>query len=145
MKRAIIALSMAAALSAGALAGADRAEPLLPGKYLVTVRLELPHIEDVPGATREERICVTAGDAGTHGLVVLSDHNPLRSCPASNVLQNGDSLTFDIICPGGDAAVGSARFTMRAEHFDGAITVKMGGKNMTMIERQSGRRIGNCR
>jgi Protein of unknown function (DUF3617) len=133
-----------AALGAGAIAEAKEASLLQLGEYRVAVRIELPHLEHVAGA-KVDTICVTAGDTGTHGLMALSDHNPLRQCPASNVLQSSDSLTFDIVCPGSDAAVGAARYTMQADSFDGAITVKMGGKNMTMIERQSGRRVGNCK
>jgi hypothetical protein len=145
MKKAMIALPMAAIFGAAALAGRAEATPLQPGEYQVTIHLELPHIEDTTGTTKLDSICVTAGDSATHGLVVLSHLNPLRKCPASNVVRGGDVLTFDIVCPTTDAAVGSARYTMRADRFDGAITVKMGGKNMTMIERQSGRRVGNCK
>lgn len=141
----MIALPMAAILGTGAPARAEEVPRLQPGGYQVTIRLKLPHIEVMTGVLDMASICVTAGDAGTHGLVALSDPNPLRKCPASNVLQNGDTLTFDIVCAGSDAAVGSARYTIGAEYFDGTITVKMGGKNMTMIERQSGRRVGNCR
>jgi hypothetical protein len=145
MKQVMIALPIAAVLGAGALAAAKDAALLRPGEYRVTIRVDLPHIEDVGSATKVDSICVTAGDAAMRGLAALSDLNPLRKCPTSNVLQNGDTLSFDIVCPGNDAAVGIARYTMQADYFDGTITVKMGGKNMTMIERQSGRRIGDCK
>lgn len=145
MRKAMIALPLAGIFAAGALAGAEEAALLQPGEYQVSIRLELPHMEDMGRATAVASICVMAGDAGTYGLFVLSDLNPLRKCPASNVRRDGDTLTYDIVCPGSDAPVGSASYTMRAERFDGAIAVKMGGKNMTMIERQSGRRVGNCK
>jgi Protein of unknown function (DUF3617) len=146
MKRTMIAFPIAALLGANALAGAKDAALLLrPGEYRVTVRVELPHIEDMGGASGVDSICVTAGGAAPHGLAALSNLNPLRRCPSSNLHQSGDTLAFDIVCPGNDAAVGTARYTVRADAFDGAIAVKMGGKNMTMIERQSGRRVGDCR
>jgi hypothetical protein len=145
MNKAMIACSLAAVFGGGVPAGAEEAAPLQPGEYQVTIRLDLPHIEETGLATKVASICVLVGDAGAQGLSVLSDVNPLRKCPPSNVRRNGDTLTFDIVCPGSDAAVGSASYTMRVEHFDGAITVKMGGKNMTMIERQSGRRVGDCK
>jgi hypothetical protein len=144
MKEAIRAFVITAILGAGALS-AEETALLQPGEYQVIVRVQLPHIEDMSDATKVDNICVTAGDAGTGGLAVLSHINPLRKCPTSNVRQSGDTLTFDIVCAGSDAAVGSAKYTMRAEHFDGSIAVKMGGKNMTMIEHQSGRRIGDCK
>jgi hypothetical protein len=145
MKKAIIALAVPALLGASALAGSEEPELLRPGQYRVTVRIEMPHIEDTGAATKVDSICVPEGGIGRHGLPALSDLNPLRKCPASNVLQKAGTLSFNIVCPGNDAAVGSARYTMQTDRFDGAIAVKMGGKNMTMIERQTGRRVGNCR
>lgn len=127
----------------GALSVATAAAALEPGQYEVSVRLELPHVEDM-GAHKVARICVTGGDGGSHGLVVLSDNNPLALCPASDVRESGGTLTFEIVCPGANAAVGSASYALRAHDFDGVIAMKMGGKNMTMTERQSGHRAGGC-
>jgi len=145
MKKAVIALAIPGLLGASALAGPQEPEVLRPGQYQVTVRVELPHIEDTGVATKVDSICVTDASIGRHGLPALSGLNPLRKCPASNVLQKGGTLSFDIVCPGNDAAVGAARYTVQADRFDGAIAVRMGGKNMTMIERQTGRRVGNCK
>ena len=125
---------------------ASAAEPvaLQDGRYQVNVRLELPYLEDA-GVSKIATICVTSADpGGNHGLVVLSDNNPLANCPASNVRDIGGILTFDIVCPGGNAAIASAKYIVAAQRFEGRITMKMGGKNMTMTEMQSGHRIGEC-
>jgi len=127
-----------------ALAAAADPAALQDGRYEVNVRLELPHLENT-GASRVARICVTSDDpGGNHGLVVLSDNNPLAKCPALNIRENGNTLTFDIICPGGNAAIASAKYIVAAQRFEGRITMKMGGKNMTMTETQSGHRVGEC-
>jgi uncharacterized protein DUF3617 len=144
MKTAMLALAAAGIVTGAAHLGAGDAAFLQPGEYQVSVRLELPHVEDAGGATKPVSLCMTADAAGAHGLRVLSDSNPLRTCPVSNVRRSEDTLTFDIACAGGDAATGAARYTLRPESFEGSIAVKMGGKNMTMIERQSGRRVGGC-
>jgi len=119
---------------------ADQAR-LEPGEYEIQMRLELPHLEDM-GAAKTTAVCLTAEPP--YGLVVLSDNNPLARCPISNVRRTGDALTFDIICEGGNQGVASAIFTLGGNRFTGAISMKMGGKNMTMTERQTGRRIGAC-
>lgn len=125
----------------GASAGVSRIEA---GEYEVAVRLELPHVED-SSAQKTATICVTsASDNANHGLTVLSENNPLATCPISNVRENGDTLTFDIKCPGGNAAIASAKYSLKGHLFHGRITMKMGGKNMTMTETQVGRRIGAC-
>jgi len=143
MKRLLIAIGLCAGTSISSACLGAKAAALEPGEYEVRVRLELPHLENT-AATKLARICVNGGYSSAPGLVVLSDNNPLTRCPASNIRENGGILSFDIVCPGVNAALGSAKFTIHAQGFEGAIAMKMGGKNMTMTERQSGRRVGNC-
>lgn len=116
-------------------------KPLEPGQYEIQMRLELPHLED-QAATKTTSVCVTAEPS--HGLVVLSDNNPLAQCPIKNVRQTGEVLAFDIICEGENQGVASAIFNLGGDRFSGVITMKMGGKNMTMTERQTGKRTGPC-
>jgi uncharacterized protein DUF3617 len=118
---------------------------LAPGLYEVHVRLDLPNLAGA-AASRLATLCVPDDDrAGNHGLVVLSENNPLARCPVANARQEGGVLTFDIICPGGNAASASASYLLAAETFEGRISIKLGGKNMTMTETQTGRRTGQCR
>lgn len=114
---------------------------LEPGEYEIQMRLELPHLEDM-GASKTATACLTGEPP--YGLVVLSDNNPLAKCPISNVRRADDALTFDIICDGGNQGVASGVFALGDNRFTGVITMKMGGKNMTMTERQIGRRVGAC-
>jgi len=139
MKRMLAILLVGLASSSPAHAGDSKL--LTPGEYEVQMRLELPHIEDM-GVSKTSKICVT--DAATHGLIVLSDNNPLVRCPASNVRQDGETLTFDLVCEGHNQAVAWAKFQLAEDRFDGVFDMKMGGKNMTMTERQSGHRVGAC-
>ncbi len=143
MKRLIV-LTACTGLLQTAAAEADDAALLQPGAYEVQVRLELPHVEEF-GTNKVAKICVPSADtSGIHGLRVLSDNNPLAHCPAANPSQRGATLVFDIACPGGNAAIASANYMLSGTAFDGRITMKMGGKNMTMTEIQSGHRIGAC-
>jgi len=149
--RARAVVAMRGLLAAGglclALAGpgnAVDAVTLAPGLYEVRVRLDLPNLTGA-AASRLATLCVLADDsAGNHGLVVLSENNPLAHCPVANVRQEGGVLTFDIICPGGNAAIASASYRLAPETFEGRISIKLGGKNMTMTEMQVGRRTGQC-
>ena len=118
---------------------------LQPGRYEVSVRLDLPNIEG-PAAAKVTSLCVPAQDGvGNHGLMALSENNPVARCPVVNVRQEGAALSFEIVCPGGNAAVASASYRLAGTAFDGRISMKLGGKNMTMTETQTGRRIGACR
>lgn len=137
MAASLLVLSIARAADAG-----EPQTVLANGAYDVEVRLELPHLEEW-AVKKLATVCITE-DGGTHGLVVLSDNNPLVRCPVSNIRENGDTLTFDVICEGRNAARGSARFLLAPEQFRGRIAMVMGGKNMTMTEVQVGRRTGDC-
>ncbi|MDR7038912.1 hypothetical protein J2X36_003684 [Methylobacterium sp. BE186] len=113
------------------------------GRYRTEIRLELPHL-DGAGARKTVDLCVTEEAGTTGGLKVLSDNNPLASCPISNMIRDGASLSFVIACEGRNAAWGHAAYTLSPTGFEGRIAMRMGGKNMTMTEVQSGHRTGSC-
>src|SRR5262245_5562873 len=132
----------------GTLAGSARAEqmggPLQGGSYLVTFRLEPPHVEDW-AVDKTTTICVPSAE-GTSDITlpVLSGNNPLAKCPAKNVQRDGATLRFDIVCDGRNAARARAVYALTPRGFKGRIAMVMGGKNMTMTEVQVGRRVGTC-
>ncbi len=131
------------AVNSGAMGG-DNTIGLKPGKYEITMRLELPHIRDA-NATRTVSICVDDGGSNApKGLKVLSENNPLAKCPISDIASGSDYLSFQIICPGANSARGLAKYRLSEAHFSGRITMNMGGKNMTMTETQEGKRVGAC-
>jgi hypothetical protein len=132
-----------AALLAGPTLAAEPAV-LEGGAYEVEVKLELPHLEDMTGK-KVVQLCLTSeANGNNHGIAVLSDNNPLARCPVSNVRQDGNALTFDIVCEGRNSAHASARYQLAPTSFHGRIAMQMGGKNMTMTEVQAGRRTGAC-
>ena len=134
-------------LAAGILASAAQAgqgEALLQqGAYEVEVRLELPNVLS-RGPDSRATLCLPYEGANGAPFPVLSANNPLARCPASNVERDGATLRFDIFCEGRGAAWASAVYRLMPDAFEGRIAMVMGGKNMTMTEVQSGRRIGSC-
>lgn len=55
-----------------------------------------------------------------------------------------NTVRFEVACQGLNAAKGTAEFEIDQDRFEGSIAMKMGGKNMTMTEHQTGRRVGPC-
>jgi Protein of unknown function (DUF3617) len=137
-----------ALMSAGVLTAVAQAEPNAPllqdGAYEVRVRLELPNVVNY-AATSATTICLPYAD-GENGapFPVLSSNNPLQKCPASHVQRDGATLRFDIVCEGRGAARARAVYKLMPGAFEGRIAMVMGGKNMTMTEVQTGRRVGSC-
>lgn len=90
-------------------AAGQRDDLLQPGLYDVEVRLVLPHLSEHT-RVRTQRVCIVAAEVEpTRGLGSLSTNNPLAACRRSAVRPNNETLTFDIRCPGGNAARGAAR------------------------------------
>ncbi len=139
MRRALLALITLVALCSPAIAGTVLKE----GAYEIEVRLELPYVS-LSNTRKVERVCLGTRQSATFGLAVLSNNNPLGTCPASNAKLSMGTLTFDVRCKGVNAAAGHATYEIMPEYFRGRIEMKMGGKNMTMTEVQVGRRVGAC-
>ena len=129
---------LAAAFALTAVAAANAGEPFRSGSYEIAWRLELPHVEAGEGGSAT--VCLS----DTGAFPVLSANNPLAHCPARNIRRDGRQTSFEIVCPGGNAAKAAARFETRGDAFEGRIEMNMGGKNMTMTESQRGRRVGDC-
>jgi hypothetical protein len=129
------------AFATPALAG----EGVRPGRYEVIYRLEVPHVERF-AVDAVASICVAPPAGNPRTLPVLSPNNPLSVCPARNARIAGGMLSYDIYCPGrrNDRSEAHAVFALGPDRFAGRIHMKMGGKNMTFVEVQSGRRTGNC-
>ncbi|WP_020179137.1 DUF3617 family protein [Methylopila sp. M107] len=116
-------------------------EPLRGGAYEIAYSLELPHVQPMPGGSA--KVCLTDA-GGVSAFPVLSANNPLARCPVTKLRRDGREVSFEIACPGPNAAKAYALFDLRDGAFDGRIAMNMGGKNMTMTEVQHGARIGDC-
>lgn len=75
---------------------------------------------------------------------MLIDNIQLEQCPIKNVVKNDRTVSFEIVCDGVDAGHAWASYALESDRFEGRYSIRLGGKNMTMREAQSGRRIGEC-
>ena len=123
-----------------------RASPLsLPsGSYELTARLELPHLERW-GVNKTTTICLSNSRGPDEIPVpVVSANNPFAKCSAANLIADGLTLEYDIVCPERGSARGHAVYKISTDGFSGRVAMVMGAKNMTMSEVQRGRRVGEC-
>ncbi|WP_159289240.1 DUF3617 domain-containing protein [Methylosinus sporium] len=144
MKKISALSALALAIPTGALPVTE--SPLFQsGRYEVAVTLELPYLVGA-AARKTATICIDSANRAPYGLKALSDNNPMANCLAKNLRLFDETLTFDIVCAGPDAARALATYKFRPDRqvFEGEISMTMGGKNMTMTETQFGRRVGDC-
>jgi len=122
------------------------ADPFSPpsGSYEVTARLELPHVERW-AVDKIAIICIpSVRSGGEIPVPVLSANNPFAKCAAANLVIDGATLQYDIVCPGRGAAKAHATYSLSPDRFSGHVAMVMGAKNMTMTEVQRARRVGDC-
>ncbi len=135
---------VASAAACFATAGLEAAEStLVPGLYETEVRISLPNVQDVAPPLLIRR-CVTAGDIASGRAFFLLSDNPLKQCNLEDVEAASSLVTYRIECPGPNRGSALAQFQLGDTTFRGTIRMNMGGKNMTMSESQSGRRLGQC-
>ncbi|MEM7507615.1 MAG: DUF3617 family protein [Pseudomonadota bacterium] len=121
-----------------ATASAAAAEGLRPGLYDVEVRIEIPHIDTSDyDFTRQICLADASEDLGPMGP------GPLAQCPGE-VRASGKWLDVTTTCPGPNAGTALARYRETPRGFKGVVSLNMGGKNMTLAERQTGTWLGPC-
>jgi hypothetical protein len=137
-----IALMLGTWLAADMVAAADTA--LQPGLYEVTFTLEMPNIIATGVGPGTVRRCVTAEDLRTGSAFGVLGDNPIRACPIKDYAISAEHAQYRIECAGPNTPFATGAFDLAPASFRGLITMNMGGKNMTMSERQRGRRLSAC-
>jgi hypothetical protein len=131
----IVAVALALASAAPAAGG-----PLPAGRYAITARLELPHLERY-GVALTRLACLAPGSA----LPVPVLAAPLGTgCAARDLVVRDGRLSYAIACAGRDAPRAVASYRLVPGGFRGRVAIVLGAKNMTLTEVQAGRRLGDC-
>jgi hypothetical protein len=141
LKSAGLLGGLLAALSLSGIAATTVAVPA--GEYDLTTETLLPHLEEaLRYATTRARQCLHEPDAT--GVFPLLRHQAFTGCALVPRAQASDGLHFTLHCANPEAASGSAVFAFDAGHVTAVLDLKMGGKNMTLSQRITGPRVGEC-
>ena len=125
-------------------AGAGAAAAAPQGAYAIDVALQIPNVGG-PSWTATRHVCLDSGEPGAHLPVpVLSPNNPYGACTAERLVRTETELRYHIVCPGRDAARADVSYALAPDGFRGRIAMVLGAKNMTLIEYQTGHRLGDC-
>jgi len=116
---------------------------LNPGTYELTVETLLPNLEEnLRYATTHQRHCLGTEEAAT--LFPILRHQAFAGCVLTGGQSVEDRLEYSLECSNREAASGAARLTVSPTGVYGVLEIKMGGKNMTLSQRISGARLGQC-
>ncbi|MEQ8824030.1 MAG: DUF3617 family protein [Filomicrobium sp.] len=119
------------------------AHQLKPGLYEIVVNVELPNLLRTSKAKRVKR-CITPQQIEKHDAFRIESDNPLARCDRAPICMSEKKAGFQVNCIGGSGGHADALFTTSEDQFSGTIRMNMGGKNMTVLELQEGRRLGDC-
>jgi len=120
---------------------ADNSILVVPGNYLIETTTS-SNMSPNPQIDTEED-CIT--DTFFNPKMALPD----ESCSASNVKKNGNKLTFDIKCEGGQmmpAMTGKAEASSTSStiSFNLKMVGTFQGQEFSVNSKSEGKRIGNC-
>jgi hypothetical protein len=101
--------------------------------YDVVIETGMPNLEENLryATTREER-CLTQEDFAS--IFPILKHPSLADCHL-------DKVTYVLACEGNHGTTGQASWRRDADRIRGTLTVKLGGKNMTLFQRVTAKRL----
>lgn len=147
MNYAKVILVFIVLLTHNALAGPDFVIPA--GEYEIIANTSLPHIQDnLAGLNTRELRCLNQPEAGQ--LFPILDHPSFTDCSLEHVSSVGDDVkrdavhSLDLVCRNKRAATGKAQFNIEQARFSALLSIKMGAKNMTMIQNLRARMVSPC-
>lgn len=114
---------------------------LRKGLYVVKVEPKIPNV-DLKGAESEVRICWQGPGKAKTPLGPLGP-GPLKNCPATARATEG-GMEVTTRCPGPNMGHALSRYRVTSDGFRGWVSMNMGGKNMTVTEKQTGTWVGRC-
>jgi hypothetical protein len=113
------------------------------GLYNLTIEIQMPHLdENLRYATARHAHCVDR--RWLSSAFASLRYNALSDCALEHEHQQGDTVSYDLVCTSGHGTTGAATWRIGADRLFGRLNVTLGGKNMTFSEQISARRIGDC-
>ena len=127
---ALIAATSLAALVA-------QQHPQKPGKWQVTVEMEMPGAGKMPPVTQD--LCFTEADLADPAKATLTD--PKSGCKVSDYKIKGNTASYAISCPNQQMS-GTGTMTFTGESMTGEAKLKVGTQEVS--SKYTGKWIGTC-
>lgn len=137
---ALLSLLLKGAWSNRPSGAADRDAAIL---YEITSELQMPHLEEnLRYAIVQERHCLTASEL--HGLFPILAHPALMGCRIGTPTTTDGTSSSPLVCTGNHDTMGTATWESHGGTQVGTLSVRLGGKNMTFMQRVSAKPLGGC-
>ncbi len=114
-----------------------------PRLYRTTIETGLPHLEEnLRYATTHQTLCL--GEPQFATAFPLLHHVAFEGCTLGDARREGDQVVLRLHCAPGSETTGFAYWRVDGAQVSGTFEAKLGGKNMTLYQRITGRAAGAC-
>jgi hypothetical protein len=124
-------------------ASAGVAETRSPQLYDLITETAMPHLEEnLRYATTHEQRCLDQQELWSAFPVL--QFAALKDCSLEQEHHEEDAVSYALVCRGGHGTTGHASWQLGPAQSTGTLSVKLGGKNMTLSQRITARALGAC-
>ena len=121
---------------------AAQTNPMRPGRWEVTMQMEMPGMPmQMPAMTNARCVTQQEIDSPNRGLPSGPNKNP-NDCKMSDYKVSGNVVTWTMACTGQQPMTGSGELKFNGDSYDGLVKMMMDQQQMTM--KMSGKRLGDC-
>jgi hypothetical protein len=124
-------------------ASAGVTETMSPRLYELITETAMPHLEEnLRYATTHEQRCLEEHELWSAFPVL--HYAALKDCSLEQEQRQEDAVSYALVCKGGHGTTGHATWQLGPARSTGTLSVKLGGKNMTLSQRITARALGAC-
>ena len=111
--------------------------------YTITTQTGMPHLEEnLRYATTHETVCLNLSEL--HQRFPILDSPALADCHLGQQSESTSGTTFPLVCANNHGTTGSALWTTYGVRSTGTLSIRLGGKNMTLYQRVTAISRGPC-
>ena len=136
------AFALLLCMTAGA--GLMAQTPMRPGRWQVTMQMQIPGAPvQIPPTTMEQ--CITEDQLKkdpASGLPNGAQKPGDNACKVTDYQTSGNTVTWKMMCSGQQAMTGDGEMTFTGDSYAGAMKMSMSQGSMSM--KLSGKRLGDC-
>jgi len=137
MKNAIVLIAICVFVCGFATAADAPKNPMKPGKWEVTMQMDMPGMQMPPRTITK---CVTKEDAASVESAIPSGRND-SGCKLSDVTVDGNTVSWKMNCEE-RKVTGEGRMTYEGDAYTGEVHMKTPDHEMTI--KHTGKRVGEC-
>lgn len=112
--------------------------------YTITTEIGMPNLEENLRYTAQQEQACLSQDALYHRFPILS-HPALAGCRLGEHSENSFGTRFPLVCDNNHGTTGSVLWTTYGVRSTGTLSIRLGGKNMTLWQRVTATARGPCR